>query len=328
MAFPAAEARRITEQHRQAQVANQQGFLAEFLAMWALLEVVNLDSTTPNWLRAVMRLIDGYRQESATLALDFGRRYRQLEVPDVTSPPPDIEFYSGAGPHITLNLPPTATRVPRAQPGRPRSRVQVRMGGDTRPVRVNWRDRDPNVEASLRITGPQTVKYRVKMGEPPPRAARNASAQAAGAALRHVADGGRDTALTLVENDRAALGWIRITAADPCGFCSMLASRGITWGRYSKKSFAASDIKFEGDPRDDGAQTAKVHDRCRCVVVPVWREDDPRLDLSKQWRQQWNDHISGRFSGKDAINAWRRLQERPEFFLDKQYGTSRRRSAA
>jgi hypothetical protein len=61
--------------------------------------------------------------------------------------------------------------------------------------------------------------------------------------------------------------------------------------------------------------------------MPVWQENDPRLDLSKAWRQQWNDHIAGRYSGKDAINAWRRLQERPDVFREKTYGTPRRKAA-
>jgi hypothetical protein len=187
------------------------------------------------------------------------------------------------------------------------------------------------VEASLRVTGPHTIKHRIGQGEPPERAARNAATHAGGAALRHVNDGGRDTALTVVQNDRAALGWIRLTAADPCSFCAMLASRGITWGRYTKESFAASDIKFAGDPRADGATTAKVHDQCRCVVAPVWRRDDPRLDQSKQWRQMWNDNIRRNYGGKDAINAWRRLYERPEVFKRKleeaQPRRTRRRAA-
>ena len=63
------------------------------------------------------------------------------------------------------------------------------------------------------------------------------------------------------------------------------------------------------------------------MIIPLWREDDPRLDIAKQYRQQWNDHIAGRFSGKDAINAWRRLQERPEVFLDKNYPQRRRKAA-
>jgi hypothetical protein len=48
----------------------------------------------------------------------------------------------------------------------------------------------------------------------------------------------------------------------------------------------------------------------------------------KEFQQLWNDHIQGRYSGKDAINAYRRLIERPELFLDKKYGDRRRPEAA
>jgi len=122
------------------------------------------------------------------------------------------------------------------------------------------------------------VKYRIGRGETPRQAAQNASVQAVGAAMRHVGNGGRDTVLTLVENDRAALGWIRVTSGNPCSFCAMLASRGITWGRYNQQSFAASDVKFADDPRVDpgGRPTAKVHDNC---VVPGTLVTGPSTEL-------------------------------------------------
>jgi hypothetical protein len=309
------EARRLTEEHRRAQAANQQGFLREFLAAWRLLDVRDLDSSTPNWLQVVMRLIELFRQDSARLSLDYARRYRRLELPDTDIELPEIDFFAGVGPRAPRDLPRSATRVPRAGRGRPRNRIPLRPV-DGRLV-INWRDRDPQVEASLRVTGPHTIKHRIGQGEPPERALRNAEAHAGGAGLRHVNDGGRDTALTVVQNDRAALGWIRLTQPGCCSFCAMLSSRGISWGRYTKESFAASDIKFAGDPRADGATSAKVHDRCRCIVAPVWSREDPRLDESKQFRQLWNDHIRNNYGGKDAINAWRRLYERPDVFKKK-----------
>jgi hypothetical protein len=254
------EGRRLTEAHRKAQLQTQQSFLTEFL------DIANLDFSTPNWLRVVMQLIDFFRQDSADLALRYARRYREFELPDARDPFPDIEFFRGDGPRVRFDLSRTAKRVPRSTRGRPRNRIPtVRFGEGAPRVTVNWRDRDPNVEATLRVTGPIEIKRRIKLGEPPEQARKNASAHAGGGALRHVGDGGRDTMLTVVNNDRQALGWIRQTAADPCAFCSMLASRGISWGRYNQKSFAASDIKFAGDPRNDSQITAKVHDNC---VVP------------------------------------------------------------
>ena len=321
------EGRRLAAQHQRAQQANQASFLEEFLAAWGLLELANLDLSTPSWLRVIMRLVEAFRGISAELARDFAREYRRLELPDTDIVVPEIEFYSGPGPEIVFDLGPRARHVPRRRVGRPPSRIPLRPNRDGKLV-INWRERDPRVEATLRVTGPIEIKRRIQLGEPAARARRNAAAQAGGAALRHVADGGRDTMLTVVQNDRAALGWIRVTAADPCAFCAMLASRGITWNRYNKQSFAASDIRFAGDPRNDDAIAAKVHDRCRCTLRPVWVPNDPALDQGREWRDLWNTHIRNRYSGKDAINAWRRLYERPELFEQKNPRPTRRRRAA
>jgi hypothetical protein len=326
-----AEGRRLTEQHRRAQIANEQGFLAQFLAAWALLDLADLDFSTPNWLRVVMWLIDQFRQDSASLSLEYARRYRAIEVPDTDVPFPDIEFDRGNGPRVVLNLPRTATWVPRQGPGRPRNRIPLRKTGRQVPLTIRWRDRDPSVEASLRITGPNNIKQRIKAGEPPERAKRNALVEAGGSGMRHVADGGRDSLLTVVQNDRVALGWIRVTAANPCAFCSMLASRGITWNRYNEKSFVASDIQFKDDPRFDprGEQTAKVHDNCHCTLQPVYFENDKLLDASKEYRELWNTYIRGNYGGKKAILAWRRLHERPDVFKRKleESRPARRRAA-
>jgi hypothetical protein len=39
-----------------AEQGRRRRFLAKFLAAWALLNVADLDFSTPNWLRAVMQL--------------------------------------------------------------------------------------------------------------------------------------------------------------------------------------------------------------------------------------------------------------------------------
>jgi hypothetical protein len=315
------EGRRLTEQHRRAQIANEQGFLAQFLAAWALLDLADLDFSTPNWLRVVMWLIDQFRQDSANLSLEYARRYRAIEVPDTDEPFPDIEFDRGNGPRVVLDLPRTATWVPRDRPGRPRNRIPLRKTGRQVPLTIRWRDRDPSVEASLRITGPVNIKQRIKAGEPPERAKRLALVEASGAAGRMIGDGGRDSLLTVVQNDRVALGWIRVTAANPCAFCAMLSSRGISWGRYSPASFRESDEKFrrDGDPRfdDAGNQIVRVHSACRCTLQPVYYENDRLLSASKEYRDLWNAYIRGSYGGKDAILAWRRLYERPDVFKRK-----------
>jgi hypothetical protein len=312
------EGRRLTEAHRRAQAANQQSFLAEFLAAYALLDVANLDYSTPNWLRTVMQLIDYFRQDSADLALRYARRFREVEVPDAKDPFPDIGFDRGNGPRVQFDLSRNATRVPRATRGRPRNRIPtVRFGEGARRVTVNWRDRDPAVEASLRVTGPNELKRRIKLGEPPAQAKRNAEAQSGGAALRHVADGGRDSLLTVVRNDRQALGWIRVTRPNCCAFCAMLASRGPVYNTEWRAG--ASNRRSERNPTDprvpfSGDGRFKVHDNCNCYAEIVYADDTQWPGRGKEFQDLWNQYIRGRYGGKDAINAWRRLMERPDIF--------------
>ena len=314
----APEARRLTEQHRRAQAANQKTFLSEFLAGWKLLSLNDLDGSTPNWLQVIMRLIELFRQRSADLSLDYTRRYRLLELPDTDIELPEIDCFDGVGPRNVWDLPGSARRVPRAGRGRPRSRIPLRPV-DGRLV-INWRDRDPQVEASLRVTGPYTIKHRIGQGESPEQAARNAAVHAAGAGIRHVNDGGRDTILTVVRNDRPALGYIRVTQPGCCSFCAMLASRGPVF----KTEWAAGGSnrrsdRNKKDPRTPfvGDGSFKVHDNCKCHIEVVYSEKTGWPGQGKEFQQLWNTYIQNKYSGADAIKAWRRLYERPELFKKK-----------
>ena len=325
------EARRLTEAHRRAQVANERSFLAEFLAAWGLLDLANLDLATPSWLRVVMRLIEVFREISANLARDYVREHRALELPDTSIELPELVFDAGSGPQVTLDLSRRATRVPRQTPGRPRNPIPLRPDPARGALVLNWRDRDPQVEASLRATGPQTAKYRIGRGETPEAAARNASVQAAGAAIRHVGNGGRDTALTLIKNDQAAVAFIRVTGPNPCAFCAMLASRGPVY----RSEWAAGGSNRRSDRNKKDPRTAfigngefKVHDNCMCRVIGVYSRTAEWPGRGREFQQLWNNHIQGRFSGDDAIRAWRRLIERPEVFLEKQGAKTQKRRAA
>lgn len=320
MATLAQTQRRLVEQHRRAQVANRAGFLREFLAAWGLLRTDDLDASYPNWLRIIMRLIRAFRQASADLALNHYRDMRRLGVPDPEIGMPEVDFDLGD----------VVERAARSRRTHPDASVPARVVREARELRqagrparltIHWDRADRAAEAALRVTGPINIKTRIKRGETPEKAARNALVEASGAASRHVLNGGRSTSLTLVQNDKVALGYVRVTDSNPCAFCAMLASRGIV--RYGRKAeaFAESDARFIGPGQ------VKVHDHCACALVPVFSENDGHLVKAKEFQRLWNDHIQGRFSGNDALNAWRRLYERPEVFKDKQYGDRRRRAA-
>lgn len=297
--------RALVEQHRQAQVANRAGFLAQFLAAWGLLDIADLDRSTPNWLRIVLRLIAAFRQDSASLSLRHYRELRRLGLPNVELPMPDVEFrrsdldalvrdtryrlrhYADHGPSKPVRL----TREPPRREGRQRGLI------------INWDRADRAAETALRVTGPINIKHRISRGEDPEKAKRNALVDASGSASRHVNNGGRSTLLTVVQNDKVALGWIRITDANPCSFCAMLASRGPV---YKKQSFS------ESDPRFSGPGEVKVHDHCQCSVMPVFSREDVWPGRGKEFQDLWNANIRGQYSGKDALRAWRRLYEQQQ----------------
>ena len=340
MASLAQQQRVLVEQQRRAQVGVQAGFLAEFLAAWGLLRTDDLDAATPGWLRLVMRLIRAFRQESADSSLNSYRELRRLALPDPELDAPHVQFNLGDLAALERRI----TREVRSSgggqsrpsvPGRFTRETVPRTDGQQPGITIHWDRADRAAETTLRVTGPINIKARIARGEGPERAKRNALVEASGAASRHVLNGGRSTQLALVQNDRAALGWVRVTDGNPCAFCAMLASRGVTWGPYAKSSFAKADAKFSGktfeaehdnDPRIVGRGEVKVHDGCGCGIALVFRRDDPLLDQGKQYRQLWDQHIKGRYGGEDAIRAWRRLHERPEVFARKAAEASPRRN--
>lgn len=266
---------RLTEQHRQAQVANQQSFLAEFLRFWPLLDPFRLDVTAPGWVQAVLRLIELFRDQSAEMAVDYYRQYRQAEVPDA----PELS-------EIVVSRRPEPIRADRrvARGNRGASRAR-----DER-VRVDWSDADRAARTSMIVTGPVNIKAKTARARPVDQASRDALVETSGAAMRHVVEGARRATLTVVQNDDLALGWARVTDGDPCYFCAMLASRGPVYGSRARASFEA-------------------HDHCGCTAEPVFDRKADWPGRSREFQQLWNREIRNRYSGKDAIRAWRRLYE-------------------
>lgn len=133
---------------------------------------------------------------------------------------------------------------------------------------------------------------------------KRARVQAAGVAIRHTMNAGRNSTIASAKADQAAIGAVYLTKADDrvCHWCLMLASRGPV---YKGHSFDESDRLFTGPG------TAKVHDNCRCVLRTVYSEDAPLLadarELYARWLDATKDPETGRrLSGRNAINAWRR----------------------
>lgn len=300
------EGKRLTERHRVAQIGLRAKFLRAFAADWSILDWTRIDDTAVAWARAAKALIRSWRQDSADLAVDYYQQYREIEVPLANVPVPVIEFRP-ADDRPT----PGQDRPVTGQDQRPRSTNRGQSGsspdgrsdrsitvnghtyqknadGLVKP-RIDWTEFDKAVEKSLLVTGPSELKRRAANREPEEQAMQSGLVSASGAATRQVLNGGREALLTLVQADETALGWARVTDGDPCYFCAMLASRGPVY-----KSAATAGFK--------------AHDHCACSAEAVFSRSADWPGDARDYQRLWYSATKG-YSGKDAINAFRRAHE-------------------
>ena len=150
-------------------------------------------------------------------------------------------------------------------------------------------------------TGIGAFQRSLRAGASPSQAVDRAAVTLSGSASRLALDGGRVVVDTAVQDDDDAIGWLRVTDADPCSWCAMLASRGAV---YHSAASAGGKVnsRFIGDGQ------AKFHDHDGCVAVPVFDHDDPRLEHADELYEDWQRVTAGH-SGQDAINVWRRYWE-------------------
>jgi hypothetical protein len=167
---------------------------------------------------------------------------------------------------------------------------------------------DPGVSKSLMAVGPGDYMNKMRQYEQlelSPTAKKAALVEAkqvtsvklAQAVVRHAQAGGRQTIYAATEDDRTALGWVRVTRANPCFFCAMLASRGIHYRSYREGAFDLSNARFDGDG------DAKVHDKCGCSLKPVYADNDPVNQRNDTFKDMWSRWGAG---GGDAALRFRR----------------------
>lgn len=68
---------------------------------------------------------------------------------------------------------------------------------------------------------------------------------------RRIANASRDTITTNTYRDPQALGWQRVARVNGCGFCQMLAGRGVVY-------------------RSEGTADFASHDHCHCSAAPAF----------------------------------------------------------
>jgi len=283
------DGKRLTEAHRLQQVEIQLLFLREFIPTWRLMNWIKIDEVSQAWLAAVMPIVAKWRQESADVAESYYDRYRKVEVPRSSTPVPAVEFVHA--PELRGHREPDAPVVVNLGDRRSRTRVRLPQDRDTSDwvkPKIDWSKFDDSALKALRGAGPNYLKQQSGRGETEERAMRKGLQIVSGTGTKQVLDGGRETILELIKSDPVINRYIRVTDGDPCAFCAMLASRGPVYLTAESAGFQA-------------------HASCACTAEPVASSNAAWPGQAAYYKRLWRANIEGRYSGQDAINAWRRL---------------------
>lgn len=171
-------------------------------------------------------------------------------------------------------------------------------GGQQRVERQEF----PRQDVATSLTIEANYNTKAAMPGPEEELMRAALVRSSGAAVRQALNGGRGVTDRVMDLDRKVKGFARVTDANPCAFCALLASRGAVFG---KGSFVRSDAAREADrgkgstwalnpeaARDvpDGwTNVAKVHNNCRCQLRPVYSNEALWDAAAKHYLKLWND---------------------------------------
>jgi hypothetical protein len=223
---------------RAAQMGLRARLMLDVTRLWPLLDRTRVDETWPGWLTAMRTLLTGYHAQSSTLAAGYYQRARHAAATAALhehhqAVPVGIRHTSAA---LTTPMSPLQLEPPVHLAAPPDPQWVTRALGYAGPGQLSKDTARPNTALSTTL----------------------------GTASRIALEGGRVTLLDTIDADPAAVGWYRVTDAQPCAFCALLASRGVV---YKRDSFDQSD------PRFHGAGEFKVHNDCACTLAPAFSRD-------------------------------------------------------
>lgn len=161
---------------------------------------------------------------------------------------------------------------------------------DADPLNVNQLIRN------LRIVGPQTAGKQMALGRPD--VWRNAATKVAGEASRNTLNGGRSSTLNTASADKKVIGWVRVTDGNPCAFCAMLASRGVSYRPYKSKKSAVGaggkkSVFVRKDKKGRTVNDFRAHQHCACTAKPVYSADDPLPGRGQEFKDIWDRAARG-----------------------------------
>ncbi len=161
------------------------------------------------------------------------------------------------------------------------------------------------VVTSLRISGPVAAKQHIEAYGSTDGVRQAVVARMSGAAQRQALAGGRGTIAQTVRQSAQIAGWRRVTDADPCAWCAMLASRGAV---YLSRESAAGVVGRRGGSRGSQQIGQSYHDHDECTVEPVYEDEDEPPEVQALY-DEWQAATAGR-SGRAALRQWRRYWAR------------------
>lgn len=145
------------------------------------------------------------------------------------------------------------------------------------------------LDTSFTVTGPVAFKKAIGTGKTVDEAIKSLQVQLNGSTTRQALNVGRRLIHDTATSNQQVVGWRRVTAANPCYFCALLASRGSVYESRETALFSDGD---------------RYHDHCRCHAVPLFKEEEEPFSVQELYAF-YLEATEGT-SGREAIKAFRR----------------------
>lgn len=304
------EAEKAGEAYHAALAALGVAAFDELLNLWLSLPESQAQAPVNRWLDSITTATGAHRRQARELTYSYYRLMRALRTGSTIVDP----WATGATGAVTLGTlrsdfasqveaatdraPDFTESVPETDP-----EVVVEEEVDDDLIEAERENDADALEAQEDFILANLADYRRKLERirderERRRAEANAATLTASSGQKGAMDGGRSVLHDVADADRRAIGFVRLSrTGDPCAFCRMLMSRGITLSYSTRES---ATFKADGQ---------KYHTNCQCYGEPVFSEEqyenDPRFALNRELSTLWPSVTDG-YSGTDALNAWRR----------------------
>lgn len=319
----------IQHQDEQQQIANSTA--AGLAILWAILQFRRLDESTPAWLHATTLQAEQKFRESEQAAFEFVQGSKWAVEPlsepltkiDTVFPTQDFQLAMRATGPVAVK--------------RATGKAVTGLQRDSEPLLDGIA---PEVyEANLNALMDDVMSF--------------GKLNSTGAGVKFALNGGRGEVQQLVIKDareriknRQTIGWARFTEdsfdkktgkrTGPCYFCALLASQGAVF--LDATSFDRSnnlirepvpEERRRGNNRSTrrafiGDGVAKVHDHCKCMLRPVYREQDKYDERADYFLDQYKDMFKENpwlrnpaLGGSQNMAEWRKWYKFPPAYVDK-----------